>query len=692
MSGKGEQSPAEEIEPKPKRLPIGRARMGAKAAGKAAGRRHTINDSNPVLEVLRGAALSAEKGFPEVAPPSPKAVRRGELAEDNSDAHSVFPDSDSEEEGGPQLRQQFPQEDDRVLTSVQAPNWHTLGLADIFADVPRPVFQASPRDSPRNSPKVGRRASPEVAEARPRSVQRGVTSPLLPMAVSTSSSLIEDNRDSVPNDGISLSDSAPPVPPRPDAGGPVHVPGEPSKCRTRRIRRHFEREGRLDPAAAQELLRRARLLLAKEPNVLETEAPITIVGDLHGQFFDLVHMLGKAGEPGPDNRYLFLGDFVDRGCFSTEVLLYLCALKLTFPHDVLMLRGNHECRLLAEKYNFRAEVLAKYNKDVFEEFVLLFQALPLAAVVNTEKMGRFFAVHGGISPDTPTIADIDKLDRFAEPERRGALCDLLWSDPLDDALAQQLRDDEMGEWFDLAFEDNPDRGCSFVFGHKAAAEFLERNGMTSIIRAHEVQREGYLEHYFLCHKEGDPLPEGGDKHIAHRFDVASRTHPLVITVFSAPNYCDMYHNQAAYLRLEHAAFNFSQTEWVEHPFQLPDFQNAFSYSLPHVVEHVSNFAKFIWEQMGVNDRKEERLENEEATPAEQRKKLEKLRGHAAFAYARAHIRRELQEANLAQEQSHLNMNFEEALKLDRAEEYRRPDPSDVAGRLLPRRRARSFYM
>jgi serine/threonine-protein phosphatase 2B catalytic subunit len=114
-------------------------------------------------------------------------------------------------------------------------------------------------------------------------------------------------------------------------------------------------------------------------------------------------------------RYLFLGDFVDRGSFSMEVLILLYALKIAFPNTISFIRGNHECRQMTNFFNFRSECLYKYDQEVYDMFMDSFDLFPLACIINH----RFLAVHGGISPDLKMVDDINLIDRFKEPPKQG---------------------------------------------------------------------------------------------------------------------------------------------------------------------------------------------------------------------------------------------------------------------------------
>lgn len=348
------------------------------------------------------------------------------------------------------------------------------------------------------------------------------------------------------------------------------------------LRNHFFHEGRLNPIHVSRILSSATTLLSQEPNMLTVSAPVTICGDIHGQYYDLMKLFEVGGDPST-TQYLFLGDYVDRGSFSIECLLYLYSLKLTYPDLFWMLRGNHECRHLTEYFTFKEECLHKYNETVYNDSVESFNALPLAAIMNKQ----FFCVHGGLLPELKVLGDLNAINRFREPPTKGLMCDLLWADPVDD-----YDEDTMTQ----SFVRNQVRGCSYAFSYKASCKFLERNGLLLIIRAHEAQDAGYR-----MYKRTETMG-----------------FPSLLTMFSAPNYLDSYNNKAAILKYENNVMNIRQFNASPHPYWLPHFMDAFTWSLPFMGEKITDMLVSI-----LNICTEDELD--EATPFEDSALIEPLK-------------------------------------------------------------------
>ncbi|EIM85718.1 Metallo-dependent phosphatase [Stereum hirsutum FP-91666 SS1] len=318
------------------------------------------------------------------------------------------------------------------------------------------------------------------------------------------------------------------------------------------LKNHLYREGRLSEGHALYLIEKGTQLLKEEPNLLTVDAPVTVVGDIHGQYYDLMKLFEIGGDPA-STRYLFLGDYVDRGYFSIECVFYLWALKIWYPKTMFLLRGNHECRHLTDYFTFKLECKRKYSEKIYEACMTAFCALPIAAVMNKQ----FFCIHGGLSPELNTLDDIRNLDRFREPPTSGLMCDSLWSDP-----AENFGQETGSE----SFAHNHVRGCSYFFTYNAACQFLERNRLLSIIRAHEAQDTGYRM-YRKARATG---------------------FPSVVTVFSAPNYLDVYNNKAAILKYDGSVFSIRQVNCTPHPYYLPNFMDAFTWSLPFVAQKITD--------------------------------------------------------------------------------------------------------
>ncbi|KAJ1981099.1 3',5'-cyclic-nucleotide phosphodiesterase (PDEase) (3':5'-CNP) [Dimargaris xerosporica] len=328
-------------------------------------------------------------------------------------------------------------------------------------------------------------------------------------------------------------------------------PQDATKPNVQFLRDFFVGEGRLSEDQALWIIEQATGVLRAEPNLLEVAAPVTICGDIHGQYYDLVKLF-HVGGPLPETNYLFLGDYVDRGQFSIECLLYLWALKICYPVRIHLLRGNHECRHLTQHFTFKLECKRKYTERVYDACVASFCALPLACLVNE----KFICIHGGISPSLHTLDDIRNLDRFQEPPHHGLMCDLLWADPIED-FGHELTTS--------SFTHNTARGCSYFYTFKAVCAFLERNNLLSLIRAHEAQDHGYRMYR---------------KNKATGF-------PVVITIFSAPNYLDVYNNKAAILKYDTNLMNIRHFNSSPHPYCLPNFLDVFTWSLPFMGEKIT---------------------------------------------------------------------------------------------------------
>lgn len=351
---------------------------------------------------------------------------------------------------------------------------------------------------------------------------------------------------------------------------------------------HFVAEGRLAEPQILQILDKGIFLLRNEPNLLAVPSPINIVGDIHGQFYDLLKMFEVAGAVPPAQRFLFLGDYVDRGYFSIECFLYLLAFKISHPDAIWMLRGNHECRHLTRHFTFRTECVYKYSEQVYERCMEAFDSLPLAAVVNEQ----LFCVHGGISPDLGSPEDVLKIHRFSDPPKTGLFCDLLWSDP-DTNYGDQGFISSMS-----TFGPNTSRGCSFRYTFKAVEKFLKSNNLLAVVRGHEAQDNGYRLYEPSKHSN----------------------FPSVITIFSAPNYCDVYNNKAAIIKYDQDLLNIRQFKEVSHPYYLPKFMNAFDWSLPFLGEKIAELLMAVLqipslesqlEGLTLKEREKLLIENEE---------------------------------------------------------------------------------
>lgn len=211
-------------------------------------------------------------------------------------------------------------------------------------------------------------------------------------------------------------------------------------------------------------------LLLSQPVLLDLLSPVQIVGDIHGQYTDLIRLFGMCGFPHASN-YLFLGNYVHDGKQSLETILLLLCYKLKYPEHFFLLRGSHECAKTTREVGFYEECKRRCNLKIWKTFIETFNCLPIAAVVS----GKIFCAHGGLSPRLWHIDEIRKIARPTDVPDFGLLRDLLWSSPAD---------------MDEDWKPN-ERGMSFTFGNKVTKDFLQRHDFDLICRGHLMVDEGY---------------------------------------------------------------------------------------------------------------------------------------------------------------------------------------------------------
>ncbi|CAG8627030.1 22269_t:CDS:10, partial [Gigaspora margarita] len=388
---------------------------------------------------------------------------------------------------------------------------------------------------------------------------------------------------------------------------------DPEKPDIQFLKNHFYREGRITEEQALYIINKGTELLKQEPNLLEVDAPITVCGDIHGQYYDLMKLFEVGGNPA-ETRYLFLGDYVDRGYFSIEghfiskdlrslldiyliaipnqftfyifqCVLYLWALKIWYPTTLFLLRGNHECRHLTDYFTFKLECKHKYSEKVYDACMESFCALPLAAIMNKQ----FLCIHGGLSPDLNTLDDLREIDRFREPPTHGLMCDLLWADPLEEFGQEKTNE---------CFVHNHVRGCSYFFSYHAACNFLEKNGLLSIIRAHEAQDAGSFWLFI-------------------------------------PDMLIRYRMYPAVLKYENNVMNIRQFNYTPHPYWLPNFMDVFTWSLPFVGEKITDMLLAILNICSKEELADEELiEEDKPTDGSERRQVIKSKILAVGKMAR----------------------------------------------------------
>ncbi|XP_051143019.1 serine/threonine-protein phosphatase BSL3 isoform X2 [Andrographis paniculata] len=270
----------------------------------------------------------------------------------------------------------------------------------------------------------------------------------------------------------------------------------------------------LDCNEIADLCDSAERIFSSEPSVLQLKAPIKIFGDLHGQFGDLMRLFDEYGAPSTAGDiayidYLFLGDYVDRGQHSLETITLLLALKVEYPHQVHLIRGNHEAADINALFGFRIECIERMGERdgiwAWHRINRLFNWLPLAALIEK----KIICMHGGIGRSINHVEQIENIQRPIAMEAGSiVLMDLLWSDPTENDSVEGLRPNARGPGL-------------VTFGPDRVMEFCNNNDLQLIVRAHECVMDGF-ERFAQGH---------------------------LITLFSATNYCGTANNAGAILVL-----------------------------------------------------------------------------------------------------------------------------------------------
>ncbi|OEH78480.1 kelch repeat domain-containing protein serine threonine protein phosphatase protein [Cyclospora cayetanensis] len=296
-------------------------------------------------------------------------------------------------------------------------------------------------------------------------------------------------------------------------------------------------------ADVNELCRVVTDIFKEEEMVLNLRAPIKVYGDIHGQYHDLMRLFQLykmpveeeeteeylSGSRGPraaapcgdldSTDYLFLGDYVDRGSHSLETICLLFALKVKYPRQVHLIRGNHEDPAINSLYGFQDECRRRLHEDpndpasCWRAFNAAFEVLPVAALVE----GCVLCLHGGIGGSIHSVAQLEALERplkvaqVPQTPQEQQVTDLLWSDPTDSDAVLGVAQNEIRD------PDGSGRICKF--GPDRVHQFLADNRLSLIIRAHECVMDGF-----------------------ERFAGGK-----LITLFSATNYCNHHQNAGALL-------------------------------------------------------------------------------------------------------------------------------------------------
>lgn len=205
-----------------------------------------------------------------------------------------------------------------------------------------------------------------------------------------------------------------------------------------------------------------------EPQLVEIEGDnILVVGDTHGDIFSTLSAFKT------DAKYIvFLGDYVDRGSYQLENILYLLSKKLEDPEHIFLIRGNHESPIMNRIYGFQTKVVGLYGYESYRLFSNLFSNLGYSVLINNAIIG----MHGGLARNLKEVKDILSLPKNDIIPANPVAFEILWNDPREDI-----------DWF----QPNIRGEGTFYYGREALGQFLENNGLEMLIRAHEPYPKGH---------------------------------------------------------------------------------------------------------------------------------------------------------------------------------------------------------
>lgn len=280
----------------------------------------------------------------------------------------------------------------------------------------------------------------------------------------------------------------------------------------------------------KKLLDFVKPIFESENLMIELSPPLYIVGDIHGNVDDLLRIFELKKYP-PYSKYLFLGDYIDRGKYGFEVVMILFSLKALYPERIFLIRGNHEVQETSSYYGFYDEIQGKYSGLMFYYFHSVFNCLPLICIISE----KILCVHGGLSPDMPPLNCFKSMEKPKDLVTDSVLKDIIWSDP--------------GEG-DFDFRNNT-RGCGYIYSSSSLDKYLKENNLEILIRSHEMCQNGFKFPY--------------------------KDNNSCLTVFSSTNYCDRNNSGAVIevstkLELDVTVYEpLTKAQWERRRVIFPDY-------------------------------------------------------------------------------------------------------------------------